>query len=305
MQILLRFLVPLLLWVPLAAPVLLHAAPLQTASTTASTASFSKGLLWKIERPGVKPSYVFGTVHSEDARVLNVPPVVQQAFDGAGSFTMEVVLDETVSQKMASTMFLHAGPDLKSLLGEDLFARVVALMTEYGMPREAVQKLKPWVVFTTLSLPKPQTGLFLDLLLQANAAQQGKPVYGLESADEQLAVFDGMTLPDQVTLLKEAVENHAQLTQELQQTIEHYLARDLAGMEQLSNEESSKLDDARLVETINRRMIYDRNVRMVERMAPRLKEGNAFIAIGSLHLPGDQGVLRLLQQRGYNVSVMY
>ncbi|MDO9372605.1 MAG: TraB/GumN family protein [Gammaproteobacteria bacterium] len=305
MKTLRRLLVPLLLWAPLAAPVLLHAAPLQTASTTASAATFSKGLLWKIERPGVKPSYVFGTIHSEDARVLAVPPMVQQTFDGAKSFTMEVVLDEAVSQQMAARMFLGSGPDLKSLLGAELFERAAVLMANYGMPREAVQKLKPWVVFTTLSLPKPQAGLFLDLVLQVNAAQQGKPVYGLESADEQLAVFDGMALQDQITLLKEAVENYAQLTQELQQTIERYLARDLAGMEQLSNDESSKLGDARLVETINRRMIYDRNVRMVERMTPRLKEGNAFVAIGSLHLPGDQGVLRLLQRRGYSVSVMY
>ena len=305
MKTLRRLLVPLLLWVPLAAPVLLHAALLQTASTTASAASFSKGLLWKIERPGVKPSYVFGTVHSEDARVLAVPPVVQQTFDGAKSFTMEVVLDEAVSQQMVARMFLGAGPDLKSLLGDALFARTAALMAEHGMPREIVQKLKPWVVFTTLSLPKPQTGLFLDLVLQTNAAQQGKPVYGLESVDEQLSIFDGMALQDQVTLLKEAVENHAQLTHDLQQIIEHYLARDLAGMERLSNEESSKLGDARLVEAINRRLIYDRNERMVERMTPRLKEGNAFIAIGSLHLPGEQGVLRLLQQRGYNVSVVY
>lgn len=305
MKSLRRILIPLLLWASLATPVLLHAAPLPTAATTASTASFNKGLLWKIERPGVKPSYVFGTIHSEDARVLNVPPVVQQTFDGTESFTMEVLLDDAVSQQMAARMFLGAGPDLKSLLGDELFARTMTLMLEYGMPREAVQKLKPWVVFTTLSLPKPRTGLFLDLLLQANAAQQGKPVYGLESVDEQLGVFDGMALPDQVALVKEAVENHAQLTQQLQQTIERYLARDLAGMEQLSNEESSKLGDVRLAEAINRRLIYERNVRMVERMAPRLKAGNAFIAIGSLHLPGDQGVLRLLQRRGYRVSVMY
>lgn len=294
-----------LLGTPLFAPLPLHAEPLQTAPATASAASFSKGLLWKVERPGVKPSHVFGTIHSEDARVLNLPPVVQQTFDGAASFTMEVLLDNTVSQQMASRMFLHAGQDLQGLLGESLFARTTALMLEYGMPRDTVQKLKPWVVFTTLSLPKPETGLFLDLVLQANAAQQGKPVYALESVDEQLKVFDDIALKDQVTLVKEAVENHAQLKQDLAQMIERYLARDLAGMEQLSDEESAKLGDARLVADVERRLIDERNVRMVQRMVPRLMEGGAFIAVGSLHLPGEQGMLRLLQRRGYTVTVVY
>jgi uncharacterized protein YbaP (TraB family) len=53
------------------------------------------------------------------------------------------------------------------------------------------------------------------------------------------------------------------------------------------------------------RLLFQRNRRMVERMAVRLAEGNAFIAIGALHLPGDQGVLALLEQQGYEVSVVY
>ena len=44
---------------------------------------------------------------------------------------------------------------------------------------------------------------------------------------------------------------------------------------------------------------------MVDRMAPRLAEGNAFIAVGALHLPGEKGVLNLLQQGGYRVSAVY
>lgn len=291
-----------LLWAPLTAPVL-HAAPPQAALTVVSAAA--QGLLWKVERAGVRPSYLFGTVHSEDPRVLNVPAAVQQAFDGADSFAMEVLLDDSVTQQMAGRMFLPIRQDLRTLLGQALFARTGRLMLEYGTPSEVVLRMKPWVVFTTLSLPKPETGLFLDRVLQANAAQQGKRVHGLETIDEQLKVFDEIALQDQIVLLEEAVENHAQLKRDLQQVIERYLARDLAGMQQLSEEESNRLGNPRLVAEVERRLIYERNVRMAERMLPRLQEGNTFVAIGALHLPGEQGVLRLLQQRGYSISVVY
>jgi uncharacterized protein YbaP (TraB family) len=130
-------------------------------------------------------------------------------------------------------------------------------------------------------------------------------VHGLETIDEQLKVFDEIALQDQIVLLEEAVENHAQLKRDLQQVIECYLARDLAGMQQLSDEESNRLGNPRLVAEVERRLIYERNVHMAERMLPRLQEGNAFVAIGALHLPGEQGVLRLLQQRGYSISVVY
>lgn len=290
----------LLLWAPLTAPVL-HAASPQAVPATA----FTQGLLWKVERAGVKPSYLFGTVHSEEPRVLNVPAVVQQAFDAAQSFTMEVLLDDSATQQMMSRMFLPAGQDLQMLLGQPLFVRTSQLMLEHGTPAEVVLRMKPWVVFTTLSLPKPETGLFLDIALQANAVRQGKPVYGLETIDEQLRVFDEIAVPDQIILLEEAVENHAQLKRDLQQVIERYLARDLAGMEQLSDEESERLGNPRLVADAEYRLIDERNVRMVERMASRLHEGNAFVAMGALHLPGERGVLRLLQQRGYRVSAVY
>ncbi len=43
---------------------------------------------------------------------------------------------------------------------------------------------------------------------------------------------------------------------------------------------------------------------MVERILPRLAEGNALIAVGALHLPDEAGVLRLLEQRGYTIARM-
>jgi hypothetical protein len=44
---------------------------------------------------------------------------------------------------------------------------------------------------------------------------------------------------------------------------------------------------------------------MAERMAPMLRQGGAFIAVGAAHLPGETGLLRLIEKAGYRVTVVY
>jgi len=44
---------------------------------------------------------------------------------------------------------------------------------------------------------------------------------------------------------------------------------------------------------------------MIDRMQSVLQEGGAFIAIGALHLPGDNGVLAGLSQQGYKLTAIY
>ena len=70
------------------------------------------------------------------------------------------------------------------------------------------------------------------------------------------------------------------------------------------NEAAMASGDQHLAREFQRRLIVDRNQRMAERMEPWLKQGGAFIAVGALHLPGEQGLIRLLRQRGYSVRVV-
>lgn len=260
------------------------------------------GLLWKVERPGTPPNYVFGTIHSEDERVTTLPAPVQAAFDRARSFTMEMVLEPEVSTTLASAMFLGDGQTLQGILGDELFEKAAHALEGHGMPRQIVMGLKPWVVMVMLSMPKPETGEFLDKVLYTAALKQGKSVYGLESVEEQVAVFEELSLNDQITLLKAAIGESASTM--IEELIQAYLARDLAAMVAL-NEQSNTQLAPQLSEKITHRLLDSRNARMVQRMEPRLREGNAFIAIGALHLPGEKGVLRLLEGRGYRVTVVY
>ena len=43
---------------------------------------------------------------------------------------------------------------------------------------------------------------------------------------------------------------------------------------------------------------------MADRMEPYLQQGGVFVAVGALHLPGEEGLIRQLEQRGYTVRAV-
>ncbi len=267
-------------------------------------ATFEKGLLWKVERDGSAPSYVFGTMHSEDERVLKLPDDVKKVFDKSSSYTMEVLLDMNAAMQMSQAMMITDGKDLKALLGDELYEKVSGLMAARGIPEMVLPMFKPWAVFVTLSMPPPKTGLFLDEMLHQQADAQKKKIHGLETVAEQLSVFDKMPMKDQVAMVEDTVKNNDKMLDALEELLNVYLQRDLHGLQQV-NAKYMTVEDPDLGDRLMDSLIDKRNVRMVDRMQARLKEGNAFVAVGALHLPGEKGILNILAKQGYRVSAVY
>ena len=266
---------------------------------------FSKGLLWKIEKTNTQPSYVFGTIHLDDARVTNLPAPVKKTLASSNSFTMEMIIDETGTQKFAESMLLDEGGDLKVLLGEPLYTKTAEAMREYGMPSEISARFKPWALMLTLILPKGRQGVIVDDVLYQQALQQHKSVHQLESIEEQISVFDGLPMEVQVGLLKQTVDHQDLIPGMVEKSIQAYLKRDIGAMWEINNSMMEDEADKNLNDAFLQRVLYDRNKRMAERMQPLLAEGGAFIAVGALHLYGKAGVLSLLQSRGYKVTRIY
>jgi uncharacterized protein YbaP (TraB family) len=266
---------------------------------------FSQGVLWKVEKDGAAPSYLFGTIHVSDPRVTNLPKPVEQAFAQSKSFTMEMVVNEPAELYFVKAMGLQPGQDLRAMLGDELYSKAVALMQEHGFPPPVTQQLKPWGILITLIVPKPTGEPILDQRLHQIATQQRKPVYQLESIEEQVAVFDGMPLKTQVAMLQSATDHYSELPQVVEQTVKAYLARDLNGLWELNALYADTDNSAQHYDDFVEHVLFSRNVRMAERAQQRLKEGGAFIAIGALHLFGEKGVLALLQKQGYRLTRIY
>jgi uncharacterized protein YbaP (TraB family) len=272
--------------------------------TAVAEIPFGEGILFRIEKGDNQPSYLFGTVHLEDERVLKLPQPVRSAFDESRTVVLEITLDETSILAAAMGMFITDGRELRDLVGEDLYLRTVTVMESRGIPEVALRHYKPWSVMILLLVPPPETGEFLDLVLYRTAQAEGKQLRALESVEEQLAVFDDISEDQQVKMLEETLNNLDELPTMFTKMLDVYLARDLAGLVEL-NEAYQKLGDQKLNRMFQERLIDSRNKRMVERLHPMLEEGGLFIGVGALHLPGEVGILNLLDSAGYRIEAVY
>ncbi len=261
----------------------------------ASPLSAAESLLWQINKGSLKPSYIFGTMHSEDQRVLNLIPLIYERFKTADNVAFEVLMDMPTMKKSANAMFILGNQTLDKLVDAELFAKIVKALKPYKIPSNMVKYFKPWAVMIILNMPPSKTGKFLDLQLYKQAQQLKLPTHGLETVDEQLAVFETMSMKDQVFLLKESLKKSPDI---LEKMLELYLQGDLNALLKLTNSEG-------IIKDLYKRLIDDRNLKMLKRMEKLLQKGNAFIAIGALHLPGEKGVLQLLKQRAYIVKAIY
>lgn len=263
---------------------------------------FDSGLLWKIDNGSSTPSYILGTMHVEDPRVTQLPAPVQRAFEDSDSLTTEALLDLEQILAVGTELLILDGGTLEGLIGSELNSRVEAALRDRGFPAEIATVMKPWAVALLLSQPPPRSGMFLDRKLYQMARQNGKTVYGLESMSEQLTAFKNMSTDDQIELLKETLDNLDRIPGLIEDLIQAYLDRDLHRLAELADQQFAP---SPAQEQLKLKLLNERNQTMVERMQPRLEEGNAFIAIGALHLAGSDGVLSRLDRRGFSVTRVY
>jgi len=271
------------------------------------TERFDRGLLWRVSREGVAPSHVYGTIHVADARLAELPGVVRQRFDAARSLMLEFVPDAYSRERfLEASMFLDR-QTLEEKIGAQDFERALEVLAPIGLPREVVNKLKPWGVLLNLRNPvRAEHGTPLDMQLVELARARRLPLSQIEGVEEQVFTFDEFPMESQVALLKHSLAHRDELTELAERTLEAYLERDLAAIWRLREQFAARHPQiAAHQAAMTKRVVHDRSVVMAFRMQRQLRRGEAFIALGALHLYGDKGVLALLQDDGYRAQSVY
>ena len=304
---------------PLAAAAARTQAPAPAAVASAASAVKSP-FLWKIEGP--VPSYLYGTIHVPDPRVTNLPPAVEQAFASSGAVFTEIPMDAALQLGMMSKMMLPGDQSLSDVVGADLYARLSSAI-QRSLPKDSpgpmaaaltamLGRMKPWAAMLQLAmiefLPDMLAGSkALDTVLFDRAKSEGKETGGLETIDEQLAVFEALTTDEQVRLLKltldtmeEAQKAGRSASREL---IDGYLTGDLDKLAEMSND--SMKGEPELQKKFMARALDGRNVVMVDRLMAKRAERPTkvcFFAVGTLHYAGAEGIIALLEKKGLKVT---
>lgn len=266
--------------------------------------------LWRIH-PAVEggaSSFLYGTMHVGDPRILALPQVVEDAlYDSQALFT-ELAFD-TMMSEIAAGMFLPKGETLRDKLPPELYARIETLMKERGTPMKAFDTMQVWafhLVLQTLDFQEQMmAGQPLDMFLYTEAKTMGMDVGGLETVEEQISVFRDFAPDDQIKLLTATVDAYEQAQVEGTNAAEEMVLAYLSGSDDalfLLLEEGS--DDPLQAELMDK-LLTDRNIRMADRIDAKLKaapQTQFFFAVGAAHMPAKLGLVQLLTDKGYRVE---
>jgi uncharacterized protein YbaP (TraB family) len=273
------------------------------------------GLLWKIEKDGVATSYLFGTMHMTDPRVTALTSAAQTAFDGAGTIVIETtdVIDKArmmeALAKQPELMMFTDGTTLTSLLSPEDKTVLEEGLAERGIPLATVIKMKPWMLAAMVALPacemaRQASGApVLDLKLAEEAKADGKALKGLETVTDQLGAMASLPMEFHLRGLVDSLKLGDRMDDIMETMIELYEREQIALIVPVINAvtEEAGADNSGYAD-FEQTMITARNATMAQHADPILAEGNAFIAVGALHLPGPDGVVERLRKAGYTVS---
>jgi hypothetical protein len=283
------------------------ATPAVDAASTAAEETERAPFLWRIGAD--TPSYLFGSVHLGDPRVLDLDPAVLAALEASDAVYTELPFDPGTKMRMLQATMLPEGESLAEIIPDELYQRVDRLLGRRGISIRIFDRFEVWALAAQLPLLDQLDDLVgqepLDQWLYSYGLRHGKEVGGLETVEEQAGAFDAIGREAQVKLLRLTVEEleHRRPGAALEELVQVYLAGDLDGLVQLL---SSSIEPAAAVSgPFRRHLIIDRNERIAERIAGHLAgdpQRSHFFVTGALHLPGDRGLIELLRQQGLVVE---
>ena len=274
---------------------------------TRQPGKFTKGLLWRVSKAGVAPSYVFGTIHVADPRVLELPDPVSAALARAKRYYTESFQGEREAIRFLEAGQFDDGRRLEPLIGAGAYAKVVEMLRERQVPDEVIARLKPWAALANFTVtPDDYEKLTLDQKLVEVARARKLRVLSLEGVEEQISVFDRIPLDTQVALLKHALDHRDELAAMVEPTIRAWMNRDLAGIHVASTRAAERYPEvAGHYRILFQRVVENRSIVMAHRLFMPLREGGAFVAVGANHLYGARGMLALIEKQGYHVERVY
>jgi uncharacterized protein len=276
-----------------------------------------KSIFWKLEKPGVRTSWLLGTMHVTDPRVLTMPRGAPEADKAADTIIVES--DEILDEKKAAAallarpelMMFTDGSTISKYLSPEDNTRLEAGLKERGIPLAAVSRMRPWMISSVVALPpceiarKSKGAEFLDQRIAVEAAAAGKQVKGLETLADQLQAMADLPVEFHLKSLIETLALGDKMQDVVETMTDLYLDGNIgATMPMLKIVAPDGEDSGGDYAAFEQRIILDRNKVMAEHAAPILANGNVFMAVGALHLTGDQGLVELFRKQGFTVTAV-
>lgn len=279
-------------------------AALAAFALCAAAVAQAEPALWRVSA-GERTVWLFGSVHLLPEGGFSVEGRLGDALAGVDRVCLEIDTDATDEATEATVTLGRAvdpeGRELFELLGPEA-DRVRAAAEDAGVPIEALAMFEPWFAGITVSVLALQQHGYdvqhgVEQVIQAAARREGKPGCGLETLDGQLEMLDSLSPELQAEILLQAIEEAANIEEQIGPMISAWQAGDEAGLEDSLEEDFG--DYPELAETL----IFRRNERWAGQVEEMLDgDEDVLLVVGAMHLVGKRGLPALLRARGLKVE---
>ena len=275
----------------------------QDAAVAPAPAPAKKAMFWKAASKD-NVVYLLGSIHLGSKSMYPLPKEIEDAFDHSALLAVEIDINHVNLQQMQGLIFQTGMyPDDDTLwnhVSPEARQQLEAFCEKYSFPVAAMSKMKPWtaaMMVSTFPLMKNgmDFGLGIDKYFLDKAEQAKKRVVEIESAEEQMKLVSGITAEMlEKSLAAPSNQDPQEYIKQIQQA---WMSGDTAQLEKVIQSQPS--DPVEFAKS----MLQDRNLRMAD-SAERFLKGKepAFVVVGAAHMVGPDGVVRILQKRGYKVE---
>jgi uncharacterized protein len=246
--------------------------------------------------------YVLGSIHTLRASDYPLAPAVLDAYRASKSLVMEIDLNELDSAEVQSEMLASAtladGKSLHEIMGAARYAHAQTLARDVGLDLSTFDQFAPWFVAEAISQMQlmqlgfdPSSGV--EMYFLGRARTDGKSIAGLETAHDQLALFESMSMETQSDYLVSSLEQAHELPKDVNDMVRAWQRGDMGWFE------TELKSDLGRDPAVYQSLLVSRNRKWIARIERLLDDDeNHLVIVGTAHLVGRDSVIDLLKKDG-------
>ena len=258
--------------------------------------------LWQVTK-GSQRFYLAGTIHLLSPDDYPLPQPYDQALAESTQLILETPLDQLETPEgIALLLQRNRYPDGENLLqhlNPALAQQLSAFCQQHKLPLQQISRFKP--AFAALMLTSTQlqqqgaTAPGLDKYLMQQASPKSIPHLGFESVEQHLVVLDKLNQQGAEVLIESTLQDLQSSQQDFAAMKQAWRQGDVDALEKLFLSDLFKYPELYQI------LILERNQDWLRKLPALVNGKPSFIAVGALHLVGKDGLLKALQQQGYQI----
>jgi len=279
-----------------------RSAPAPAAKAPEEAPRSTPGLFLYEVRGAAGATHLLGTIHVGFGFEEVLTADARARFQASTRVMTEADVATTDPEHLIQAALLPPERSLRAILGEPSWSKLRERLRAQ-LPAPMLDRLEPWLPAVMIGLQDLEKALaelkpngqnrMMDVELVKQASALGKDLSYLETVAEQLAIFDAISLEEQVRELQQELE--ADSARNARALLTSFAAGDEEALA------SALFEDATSAPGFYDRVLFERNERWLPVIEREVARGGAFIAVGAAHLLGPRGLLAELVKRGYEV----